>query len=222
MHSTFFQAICRTGIFMICAQAIVQFRPQESYEKYLKLLVSVMVLIQLFSPIAGLLSGDGGSTAADRLDALRQSLEKSMEEARQQAEKTDALLERMTLEEVRRRAEEQRAAEQSTEESSAEAQRAEEPPVEEGSAEAQRTEEQRAAEQSTEEGSAEAQRAEEQEAEESSAWAQRTEEQEAEESSAGAQRAEEPSGEGTAAGGHDIRVEVAPVEPILGGQAAAP
>ena len=39
MRNPLFQAICRVGMFMICAQAIVHFRPNEAYEKYLKLLV---------------------------------------------------------------------------------------------------------------------------------------------------------------------------------------
>lgn len=109
MKNALFQAICRTGIFMICAQAIVHFRPQESYEKYLKLLVSVMVLIQLFLPLGSFLAGIRGEEAAGQLDSFRQSLEQSMEEARQKAEETDALLEKMTLEEVRRRMEAQAA-----------------------------------------------------------------------------------------------------------------
>lgn len=95
---------------MICAQAIVHFRPQESYEKYLKLLVSVMVLVQLFLPLGSFLAGVSGEDARGQLESFRESLEQSMEKARQQAEETDALLEQMTLEEVRRRMEEQVAA----------------------------------------------------------------------------------------------------------------
>lgn len=109
MRNAFFQTICRTGIFMICAQAIVHFRPQESYEKYLKLLVSVMVLIQLFLPLGSFLAGIRGEAAVGQLEDFRQSLEQSLEEARQKAEETDSLLERMTLEEVRRRMETQAA-----------------------------------------------------------------------------------------------------------------
>lgn len=101
---------------MICAQAIVHFRPQESYEKYLKLLVSVMVLVQLFLPLGSFLAGVGGEDARGQLESFRESLEQSMEEARQQAEETDALLEQMTLEEVRRRMEEQVAATQTQDE----------------------------------------------------------------------------------------------------------
>lgn len=97
---------------MICAQAIVQFRPHESYEKYLKLLVSVMILIQLFLPIRNLLKGVDGANADALLNSFRQSLEQEMADARRQAEEADALLEQMTLEEVRRRMEEQSAAAQ--------------------------------------------------------------------------------------------------------------
>ena len=97
---------------MICAQAIVQFRPHESYEKYLKLLVSVMILIQLFLPIRNLLNGVDGADADALLNSFRQSLEQEMTDARRQAEEADALLEQMTLEEVRRRMEEQSAAAQ--------------------------------------------------------------------------------------------------------------
>ena len=105
MRSVLFQAICRTGIFMICAQAIVHFRPQESNEKYLKLLVSVMVLIQLFLPLGSLFAGIGSGDAAGQLDGFRKNLEQNMEDARRRAEETDAILEQMTLEEVRRRME---------------------------------------------------------------------------------------------------------------------
>lgn len=107
MGNALFQAICRTGIFMICAQAITHFRPQESYEKYLKLLVSTMILIQIFIPLGNFVTGFGQSGLSGQLSDFQTSLEQSMEEARRQAEKTDKMLEEMTLEEVRRRMEEQ-------------------------------------------------------------------------------------------------------------------
>lgn len=110
MNNPLFQTICRTGIFMICAQAIVQFRPQESYEKYLKLLVGVMILVQLFLPIERLFTGSDRTEADALLASFRENLEQGMEEVRRQAEETDALLQQMTLEEVRRRMEEQEAA----------------------------------------------------------------------------------------------------------------
>jgi len=104
LHS-FFQAICRVGIFMICAQAIVHFRPQEVYEKYLKLLVSVMVLIQLFLPLGGFLLRGGGEETVKLLEQFGMELEQSMEDAARNAAAVDAVLEQMTLEEVMRQME---------------------------------------------------------------------------------------------------------------------
>lgn len=109
MGNALFQAICRTGIFMICAQAIVHFRPHESYEKYFKLLVSIMILIQIFIPLGNFVVGFGSSEVSGQLAGLQTSLEQGMEEAREQAERTDKMLEEMTLEEVRRRMAEQGA-----------------------------------------------------------------------------------------------------------------
>ena len=105
MQNSLFQAICRVGIFMICAQAIVHFRPQEAYEKYLKLLISVMVLVQLFLPVGSFLLGGGGQEAAELLRQFGADLEESMKAASENAAATDALLEQMTLEEVMRQLE---------------------------------------------------------------------------------------------------------------------
>ena len=107
MGNTLFQAICRMGIFMICAQAVVHFRPKESYEKYLKLLVSVIVLIQVFLPIGSFLLGDGRQNAARALEQFGRELEQGLEDAAGEAAAADELLEQMTLEEVMRRLEEQ-------------------------------------------------------------------------------------------------------------------
>lgn len=45
-----YRVIGQAGIFLICAQTVVHFRPKESYDKYLKLLLSVMLLLQLLQP----------------------------------------------------------------------------------------------------------------------------------------------------------------------------
>lgn len=107
MQSILFQTICRIGIFMICAQAIIHFRPRETYEKYLKLLVSAMILIQLFLPVGSFLLGGGMEQTLKRLELLRTQLEQEMDSAAREAADTDKLLEQMTLEEVRKRVEEQ-------------------------------------------------------------------------------------------------------------------
>lgn len=100
------QIICRTGIFMICAQAVVHFRPQASYEKYLKLLVSAMVLIQLFLPVSRFLFRGDSEELEKQTQAFLEGLEEELAAAESRAYETDALLEQMTLEEIRRRVEE--------------------------------------------------------------------------------------------------------------------
>ena len=109
MQNVLFRAICRTGIFMICAQTIAHFRPNESYEKYLKLLVSVMVLIQLFLPMGAFFAGVDASSGTGQINEFRESLEQSLEEAGRQAAQMEEMLEQMTLDEVRRHIEEQAA-----------------------------------------------------------------------------------------------------------------
>lgn len=94
---------------MICAQTILHFRPNASYETYLKLLVSVMILIQLFLPIGSLFSGGGRDGAAKQLESFRASLEEGMRLAEEQAAETDRILEQMTLEQLRNLAEQQNA-----------------------------------------------------------------------------------------------------------------
>ena len=105
---------------MICAQALVHFRPREAYEKYLKLLVSVMILIQLFLPIGSLFLGGGRQDAARQLEAFGRELEQGLEDAAGEAAAADELLEQMTLEEVRRRIEEQTQQEELPREASGE------------------------------------------------------------------------------------------------------
>ncbi len=100
------QTICQIGIFMICAQAVVHFRPQEAYEKYLKLLVSAMVLIQLFLPVSRFLFRGGGGDLEQKTQEFLEGLNEEMSAAERRAYETDALLEQMTLEEIRRRVEE--------------------------------------------------------------------------------------------------------------------
>ena len=94
MRNALFQAICKVGIFMICAQAIIHFRPREVYEKYLKLLVSVMILIQLFLPVGGFLMGEGMGEVTKRLELFREELEQEFFMSALEAEETDKVLER--------------------------------------------------------------------------------------------------------------------------------
>ena len=42
------------GVFLICAQMLIHFRPSGAYVKYLRLLVSIMILVQFLEPFGNL------------------------------------------------------------------------------------------------------------------------------------------------------------------------
>ncbi|MDR2044924.1 MAG: hypothetical protein LBQ15_11300 [Clostridium sp.] len=100
MVQSFFQAVCRIGIFMICAQVVLHFRPSKAYEKYMKMLVSTMILIQVFQPFGRLLSFGDGESMEDRIRRFQEQFARSGELAKEAAAASDAILGRMTLEEV--------------------------------------------------------------------------------------------------------------------------
>lgn len=105
MQSYLMKTICRTGIFIICAQVLVHFRPNASYEKYMKMLVSSMILLQLLMPISGFFAGDKTQSLAARVEWFEEQLELSMEQAVVDYVDGTAVLEQMTLEEVKSRME---------------------------------------------------------------------------------------------------------------------
>lgn len=65
MGEQLFGLIRQVGIFIVCAQTIAHFRPRGSYEKYLKLLVSIMIMVQIVLPVLNMLgSGEKIDPAA--------------------------------------------------------------------------------------------------------------------------------------------------------------
>ena len=108
------KAIVQMGIFMICAQVLIHFRPNGSYEKYMKMLVSIMILIQVAFPIAGLLTG-GKSNLEERAAWFETRIQESMKAAQEAAEESDRLLEQMTLEQLKEQISEGAAAEREIE-----------------------------------------------------------------------------------------------------------
>lgn len=50
------ELIKRIGIFMIAAQAVLHFAPGQKYEKYIKLIVGALILLQFVTPLGGILA----------------------------------------------------------------------------------------------------------------------------------------------------------------------
>lgn len=97
MQSAFFKSICQVGIFMVCAQTITHFRPNRSYEKYMKLLVSVMVLIQILQPLSSLING---KDLEERALQFQGQFDEGMSDAMKNISQSEKILENMTLREV--------------------------------------------------------------------------------------------------------------------------
>lgn len=95
--------IGQIGIFMICAQAILQFRPKEAYGKYLRLLFSAMILIQIVQPISGFFFGGSGRELEKSMQQFQSSVESSMAEAAKRAVEAEKQLEDRSLLELEER-----------------------------------------------------------------------------------------------------------------------
>ncbi len=91
----------QTGIFIVCAQMILHFKAAECYEKYIRLLISIMVLAQVIVAVSAVFGKGGGIVFDGRLEYYQRLLAESMEEA--DMEKLEAILEKMTMAEVQAR-----------------------------------------------------------------------------------------------------------------------
>lgn len=69
------EKIGQLAVFLICAQTLVHFRAKESYEKYIKLLVSMMLLILLVEPIMNLFSERSRGTFLEQVQWYEQQLQ---------------------------------------------------------------------------------------------------------------------------------------------------
>lgn len=103
MNVYLIQSICKIGIFVICAQVLIHFRPNGSYEKYLKMLMSAMILLQMFLPISNLFTGDGEKSLAARVAWFQSQMEQSMDQVLEDHAAGERILEQMTLQEVQNR-----------------------------------------------------------------------------------------------------------------------
>lgn len=103
MGESWFEVIKQVGIFMICAQMLLHFKASENYGKYIRLLMSMMVLIQLAVPLSGLLQGRTGENLAQGLTRYETLLTEQRGEINEACIQAEQLLEELTLEEIKTR-----------------------------------------------------------------------------------------------------------------------
>lgn len=97
--SILIKSLIQTAVFMICARAMVQLRPKGDYEKYLKLLVSLMILSQITFALTGLWKG--GGEQEKQLEDLEQQLSESLSKAGSLTGEAQRKVEELTMGQIR-------------------------------------------------------------------------------------------------------------------------
>ena len=69
----------RLTIFMICAQAVIYFRPREQYEKYLRFIMNLLILLQFLIPVRNLFWGNADPESWWRGQGFEASMERIAE-----------------------------------------------------------------------------------------------------------------------------------------------
>ncbi len=75
------ESIKTMGVFLVCAQTLIHFKPKGAYEKYIRLLVSVMLLVQLLEPIGNMF----GFLQKGELQKRIRNMEYKLEQVKQQS-----------------------------------------------------------------------------------------------------------------------------------------
>lgn len=90
------ESIGQIAVFIICAQTLLHFRAKASYEKYLKLLVSMMLLLLLVEPLMGMLGKGKEGDFFGRIEIYQQQLEGILENAQLDNEEITQILSNMS------------------------------------------------------------------------------------------------------------------------------
>lgn len=83
-----YRVVGQVGIFLICAQTIVHFRPKEAYEKYLKLLLSVMLLTQLLQPVLTVFGEGADQNVQAQVEEFTEELQSVLTRASERAKQS--------------------------------------------------------------------------------------------------------------------------------------
>ena len=89
--------IGQIAIFLICAKTLLHFRAKESYEKYLKLLVSLMLLVLLVEPLMEVLGKGKEGEFLQRIRLYNYQLQDILENEQLNNEEISEILSHMTM-----------------------------------------------------------------------------------------------------------------------------
>ena len=97
---TLLKEIGQVAVFLICAQTILHFRAKDSYEKYIKLLIRMMLLLLLAEPFLKLFDTKENGSFWDKIATYEQSMEEVMGSGFLQEEEIEQLLQGITRQKV--------------------------------------------------------------------------------------------------------------------------
>ena len=89
--------IGQMAIFMICARTLLLFRAKESYEKYLKLFVSLMLLVLLVEPLMDVFGKGEEGEFLQRIQSYSYQLQDILENEQLNNEEISEILSHMTM-----------------------------------------------------------------------------------------------------------------------------
>ena len=92
MGESFLEFMKGIGIFIICAQSFLYFSAGKSYEKYVKLLIGVMILAQFVVPVRSLFSGTNGGELQAEVERFQAELEYAMKTADMTVQEKDFVM----------------------------------------------------------------------------------------------------------------------------------
>jgi len=98
--SALLEKIGQMAVFLICAQTLMHFRPKDSYEKYIKLLVSMMLLILLVEPVMDLFGKGNTGDFMEQVEIYEQSLRDILGSPQLEAAQIEGILESITMQKV--------------------------------------------------------------------------------------------------------------------------
>ena len=116
MFNEWLQSIKTMSIFLVCAQTLIHFKPKGAYEKYIRLLVSVMLLVQLLEPIGSLLGILRKGELQNRMQNIERRLEWIQQHEFEMDKRTEKIWE-LFLQEARTEQQEEENTEETTTES---------------------------------------------------------------------------------------------------------
>lgn len=113
MGKTFLEFMKEIGIFIICAQSLIHFVAGKKYEKYMKVLIGMMILAQFVAPVRDILSDGSAQMMWTEIERFQTQMEEAMGEAESMAGEMDFAA---GEEQLKSLAEEQMKEEEGTEE----------------------------------------------------------------------------------------------------------